>query len=353
MPPAAQVPSVPPSPLQLALDQLARGGELTEAATEAAVREMVGGTADPATIAALLVALRDKGESEAEVAGAVRALRGAMRQVEHPEPDTLVDTCGTGGGAVTTVNLSTAAAFVAAGAGVRIAKHGNRSFTSRSGSADVLESLGISLEVGPEHAAQVLADVGVVFLFAPNYHPAMRHVAPVRRTLGTATLMNLVGPLANPANARRQVVGVGDPARAAAVAGALARLGAIHALVVHAEVGMDEFSPVGETAIWEVRGGTVREWQFDPSQTPAAAASLAGLEGGEPADNAAQILSLLEAPARAGAALRGAVILNAAAAIYVAGLAPSLVAGIDAAIASLDSGRARERLEALRRAAPR
>lgn len=343
----------PSSSLQRALDQLAADGELTEAAAEAAMREMVGGTADPALIAALLVALRDKGETEAEVAGAVRALRAEMQQVADPEPDTLVDTCGTGGGRVTTVNLSTAAAFVAAGAGVRIAKHGNRSFTSRSGSADALEALGISLDVGADHATRVLSEVGVVFLFAPNYHPAMRHVAPVRRTLRTATLMNLVGPLANPANARRQVVGVGDPARAAAVAGALARLGAIHALVVHAAVGMDEFSPVGETAIWEVHGGAVREWQFDPSRTAAAAPSLAGLEGGAPAENAARIVALLEQPARAGAALRGAVVLNAAAAIYVAGLAPSLGAGIEAALTSLESGRARERLEALRRAAPR
>ena len=338
--------------LQGAVDRLARGLDLAEADSEAVFTEIVGGSAPAPLVAELLLALRAKGESAAEIAGAVRALRGAMRRLAHPRPDQLVDTCGTGGGAVTTVNISTAAAFLAAGAGVTIAKHGNRSYTSRSGSADVLEALDIAIDLKPEHAARVLEAVRIAFLYAPSYHPAMRHVAPIRRQLAVPTVMNLVGPLANPASVRRQVVGVGDPARAAAMAGALARLGAIHALVLHAAIGMDEISPVGTTAIWEIKDGHIREWEFDPGETAMGTPSLAGLEGGEPHENAARMLDLLERPAAAAAALRSAVVLNAAAAIYVAGLAPTLHSAVDAAMNSLESGRARERLEALRRAAP-
>jgi anthranilate phosphoribosyltransferase len=339
------------SALEGALARLAEGRDLDEAATEAVFAEIMSGSASAPLIADLLLALRAKGESAAEIAGAVRALRGAMRRVAHPEPERLVDTCGTGGGAITTVNISTAAAFLAAGAGVTIAKHGNRSYTSRSGSADVLEALGIAIDLDPEHAARVLNDVGIVFLFAPSYHPAMRHVAPIRRQLAVPTVMNLVGPLANPASVGRQVVGVGDPARAPAMAGALARLGAIHALVLHAAIGMDEISPVGTTAVWEIRDGHVREWEFDPGVTAIGTISLAGLEGGEPHENATKMMELLERPATAAPALRSAVVLNAAAAIYVAGIAPTLHAAVDAAMDSLQSGRARERLEALRGAA--
>ncbi len=312
----------------------------------------MSGQAPASVVAELLLALRAKGESAAEIAGAVRALRGAMRRVAHPRPDLLVDTCGTGGGAITTVNISTAAAFLAVGAGVPIAKHGNRSYTSRSGSADVLEALGIAIDLHPDRAARVLADVGIVFLFAPSYHPAMRHVAPIRRQLAVPTVMNLVGPLANPAGVGRQVVGVGDRTRGPAMAGALARLGVIHALVLHAAIGMDEISPVGKTAVWEITDGRVREWEFDPGETGLGTPSLVGLEGGEPHENAAKMIALLERPAAAPAALRGAVVLNAAAAIYVAGLAPTLHAAVDAAMESLVSGRARERLEALREVAP-
>lgn len=340
------------SALQSALDRLAAGFALDEASSEAAFGEIVLGTAPAPMIAGLLLALRAKGESAEEIAGAVRALRAAMRRVAHDRPDSLVDTCGTGGGAVTTVNLSTAAAFVAAGAGVSIAKHGNRSYTSRSGSADVLEALDIAIELEPEHAGRVLAEARIVFLFAPAYHPAMRHVAAVRRELAVPTVMNLVGPLANPASVGRQVVGVADPARAPAMAGALSRLGVVHALVVHAQIGMDEIAPTGETAVWEVHQGSVREWRFDPRTVSMSTPSLAGLEGGAPHQNAARLLDLLERPASAPAALRSAVVLNAAAAVYVGGLAPSLHAAVEIALASLESGRARERLEALRRAAP-
>ena len=339
--------------LQRGLGRVAEGVALEEAATEAVFAEIISGAAPPQQLADFLLALRAKGESAAEIAGAVRALRAAMRRVAHADPDRLVDTCGTGGGRVTTVNISTAAAFLAAGAGVSIAKHGNRSYTSRSGSADVLEALDIAIDLDPAHAGRVLDEARIVFLYAPLYHPAMRHVAPVRRQLGVPTLMNLVGPLANPASAGRQVVGVGDPTRAPAMAGALARLGAIHALVLHADIGMDEISPVGTTTIWEITDGRIREWQFDPGETAVGTSTLAGLEGGEPHENAAKLVALLERPAAAAAALRSAVVLNAAAAIYVAGLAPTLHAAVDAAVDSLESGRARDRLEMLRRVAPR
>ncbi len=345
-------PESPHSALQSALDDLAAGTPLGEIQVGAAVAEMVSGSAQAPLVAAFLMALREKGESDVDIAGAVRALKAAMLTVGHATPHLLVDTCGTGGGRVTTVNLSTAAAFVAAGAGVPIAKHGNRSYSSRSGSADVLEALGVSIDLDAAHASRVLADIGIAFLFAPNFHPAMRHVAPVRRELKVATLMNLVGPLANPAGAVRQVVGVGDPARAPMMAGALARLGATHALVVHATIGMDEFSPVGPTQIWEVHEGKVREWQFDPGKTSLSSHTLDGLEGGEPAENAAKLAALLERPSRAAPALRAAVLLNAAAAIYVSGRVGTMGAAIDAAVDALESGRAMEKLEALRASTP-
>ena len=348
------MPNADPSPLpshhalRSAVAAVASGSSLDEASAEAAVRDIIGGSAPHDLIAELLLGLRAKGESAEEVAGAVRALRSTMLRVVHHDPGSLVDTCGTGGGMVTTINVSTAAAFVAAGAGAVIAKHGNRSYTSRSGSADVLESLGVKIDLTPERAAAVLQDVGLVFLFAPTYHPAMRHVGPVRRQLGVPTLMNLVGPLSNPASAGRQVVGISDPARAPAVAGALARLGAVHALVVYAEIGMDEIAPVGATVVWEIHREQVRQWTFDPRDVSMHAPSLVGLEGGSPAENAERITQLLDRPDGAPVALRSAVILNAAAAIYVAGLAPSLVAAVELAVDSLGSGRARGQLELLR-----
>ncbi|HEY4101559.1 MAG TPA: anthranilate phosphoribosyltransferase [Gemmatimonadales bacterium] len=340
------------SALESAVDLLDRGERLDDAATEAAFVEIMSGAAPEALIERLLLALRSRGESADHVAGAVRALRQAMLRVAHSAPESLVDTCGTGGGVITTINVSTAAAFVAAGAGATIAKHGNRSYTSRSGSADVLEALGIAIDVAPDAAATILIAARLVFLFAPAYHPAMRHVGPARRRIKGPTLMNLVGPLANPASAGRQVVGVADRARGPILAGALARLGVTHGLVVHAEIGMDEISPVGKTAIWEVRGDSVREWTFDPGLAGMSTPSLDGLEGGEPGENAARIAHLFESPREAAPALRAAVILNAAAAAYVGGLAATLEDGIGVAMKALDSGSARERLEALRKAAP-
>src|SRR5215212_2550208 len=223
------------------------------------------GEATPVQTAALLMGLRAKGETADELAGAASALRNAMVRVELENPDTLVDTCGTGGGRIGTLNVSTAAAFVVAGAGVAVAKHGNRSYTSRSGSADVLEALGIDIELTPSRAPEVFRAAGLVFLFAPTYHPAMRHVGPVRRELGVATIMNLLGPLVNPAGVVRQVIGVADRARAPLVAEALAMLGTRHALVLHANVGMDEISPSGTTSVWEVKAGSIHTWELSPA----------------------------------------------------------------------------------------
>lgn len=339
--------------LRQALVRLSAGHSLSEREAEAAFTEIMSGEAPPASVGGLLLAMRTRGETPAEIAGAVRALRSAMRVVRSGNPERLVDTCGTGGGRITTLNLSTAAAFVAAGAGVAVAKHGNRSFTSRSGSADVLEALGVALDLTPEAAADVLASVGLVFLFAPAYHPAMRHVAPIRRELGVPTLLNLVGPLANPAGAIRQVVGVADPTRAPIVAAALGRLGASHALVVHADVGMDEISPVGNTSVWEIRDGAVSEWRLEPAKFGLEAKSLAGLEGGEPAENAAKIEGLLRRPSAAAPALRAAVLLNAAAAAYVSGAALEWDGAVAAATTALDSGAAAARLDMIRRLAGR
>src|SRR5438876_11908402 len=252
----------PGNALQGAIHKLAYREPLTAEDAEAAFDVVMQGQATAVQVAALLSALRATGESPEVVAGVVRALRSAMVSLKADDPDGLVDTCGTGGGAVATFNISTAAAIVAAGAGVRIAKHGNRSFTSRCGSADVLEALGVPIEVTVPVMERALRDAGIVFMFAPLMHPAMRHVGPVRRELAIPTVMNIVGPLANPARAGRQVVGVADERRVPLLAGALKELGTRHALVVHGN-GMDEISPLATTRVIEIRDGQVDEWNID------------------------------------------------------------------------------------------
>jgi anthranilate phosphoribosyltransferase len=263
----------------------------------------------------------------------------------------LVDTCGTGGGRVGTLNISTAAAFVVAGAGVFVAKHGNRSYTSRSGSADVLEALGIGINQPPADAVATLRSTGLTFLFAPNYHPAMRHVGPVRKELGVSTIMNLLGPLVNPAGVLRQVIGVSEPGKAPLVAEALSSLGARHALVLHAHIGMDEISPSGPTSVWEVRDGEIETWEVEPARFGLACADLDGLSGGEPEENADRIERLLsgEKPL----AVRCAVLLNAAAALYVSDNGWSFEEALDRGRESLDSGAGAAVLSRLRVAAPR
>ncbi len=341
-----------PNPLRDALARLAAGAGLTEAEAQAAIEVVISGAAPPSDIGALLLGMRARGESPEEVAGTATALRMAMRRVVLPDRERLVDTCGTGGGLVRTLNISTAASLVAAGAGVPIAKHGNRSFSSKSGSADVLEALGVAIDIAPEALAEVMAAAGIVFLYAPTFHPAMRHAAPVRRELGVATVLNLAGPLANPAGVTRQVLGVADRGVGRLMAEALLRLGAEAALVVHARIGMDEIAPVGETDVWEVADGAVRSWVLDPATLGLATTSMAGTEGGEPAENAAAIAELFAAPTGAAIALRAAVLLNAAAAILVSGTVATFAEGVERATASLDEGQAFDRLERLRAASP-
>jgi anthranilate phosphoribosyltransferase len=340
-----------PDPLVHALRALAGGDRLTEAQVTAAFTVLMRGEAPAERAAAFLMGMRVQGERGPEVAGAARALRAVMRTVRLPAAMRAVDTAGTGGGIVTTFNVSTAAAFVAAGAGVPIAKHGNRSYTSKCGSADVFEALGVDLAAQADRAERLIPDVGMAFLFAPAFHPAMRFVAPVRRELSVPTVMNLVGPLANPARVERQVVGVADRERAPVIADALRRLEATHALVVHAEVGMDEISPSGRTLVWEVREGKVTEWEIEPGEFGAAWDDVRTLAGGEPKDNARRIELLLERPGKDPGG-RAAVILNAGAAIYVGGASKSLGEGVRLAGDAIEAGKGAAVLDAMRRATP-
>jgi anthranilate phosphoribosyltransferase len=341
--------SAPPvNALQGAIHKLAFHEPLTAEDAESAFTVVMKGEASAVQVAALLSALRATGETPDVVAGVVRALRSAMVSLSADDPDGLVDTCGTGGGAVSTFNISTAAAIVAAGAGVRIAKHGNRSFTSRCGSADVLEALGVPIEVAVPVMEAALREAGIVFMFAPLMHPAMRHVGPVRRELAIPTVMNIVGPLANPARAGRQVVGVADLERTPVLAGALSALGATHALVVHGEPGLDEVSPLGPTHVIEVRKGTTNRWTIHPDEHGFKKISRDDLAGSEPAENARIIEKILDGGGPKGA--RAAIVLNAAAAVYVSGRVKSYGDGVAAASDALDSGRAKKVLASLRRA---
>lgn len=339
----------PISALQHALRGLADGRSLSAEEAGAAFDAVMAGEASAVQTAALLFGLRSRGETADEVIGAAQALRRAMRRVALGRDSELVDTCGTGGGRVGTLNVSTGAAFVVAGAGVPVAKHGNRSFTSKSGSADVLEALGVAIDYPPERAPEIFANAGIVFLFAPTYHPAMRHAAPVRRELAVSTVMNILGPLANPAGVTRQVLGVADATRGPLLADALRGLGATHAMVVHADVGMDEISPGGTTTVWEVGPAGARTWRLDPATYGLSAASLNDLAGGTPADNARRLEALFRGEDRDSAARR-ALILNAAAALYVAGKGWTLEESIRRATEALDGGGAMTALERLRAA---
>ena len=322
------------------------GTHLTAAEAEGAFATIMSGEATPVAMAAFLIALRTKGVVPSEIAGGVRALRRAMRPVAAERAHELVDTCGTGGGGVRTFNVSTAAALAAAAAGVRVAKHGNRSFTSRSGSADVLEALGVRIELTPEQMGRVLAETGIVFMFAPLLHPAMRHVGPVRAELAVPTIMNLLGPLTNPAGVTRQLVGVSDPSWLELVAPALRDLGHRRALVVHGEPGMDELSPAGTTTVADLRGGEITTYAVRPADLGLERGRLDSLAGGTPAENAAVIMDVLDGRRRDSA--RSFVLANAGAAIYVAGLAESLRQGVAMAAEAIDRGLATRKLAELR-----
>jgi anthranilate phosphoribosyltransferase len=326
-----------------ALQRLLDGRDLTRAQARDVMDGVMRGEATPAQIAAVLIALRVKGETVNEIAGFAEAMRAHVVRV-RPERDDLVDTAGTGGDGAHTLNISTAAALVAAAAGAGVAKHGNRAVSSACGSADVLEALGFELEQEPSRIARSIDELGFGFMFAPTHHPAMRHAAPVRRDLGTRTVFNVLGPLTNPADARAQVVGVYTPELVPTVAEVLARLGARRAFVVHGAGGIDELSPSGPNLVGEVEGRHVRARVIDPLDLGTPRAPPSELAGGAPAENAAAIRSVL---AGANGGRRSAILLNAAGAIAAAGHAADLAEGLELAREAIDSGAAAERLEKL------
>lgn len=326
-----------------ALGRLLEGSDLAREEARRVTGEIMRGEATPAQIGGFLVALRMKGETPDEIAGCAEAMRDHALPVSPRRRD-LIDTAGTGGDGAGTLNLSTAAGLVAAAAGAGVAKHGNRAVSSASGSADVLEALGFSLDLTPERIADSIDELGFGFLFAPAHHPAMRHAGPVRRELATRTVFNVLGPLTNPAGARAQLVGVYARELAGTVAQVLALLGAERALVVHGAGGIDELSPAGPNVVFEVEGGGVRETLLDPADLGVPRCEPEDLAGGTPEQNAAAILEVFDG---AAGPRRDAVLLNAAAALRIAGLADDLREGLAAAAEVVDRGAAAAKLETL------
>ncbi len=324
-----------PGRLRLVLGALMRGEALEVVTVERLFGALMDGELAEAEAAALLVALRMKGETGEELAAAARAMR--ERAVPVAAPAGALDTCGTGGDGAETVNISTAAALVAAAGGVCVAKHGNRSVSSRCGSADVLEASGVRLDVSPEGLGRLMAELGIAFLFAPRLHPAMRAVMPVRRALGVRTTFNLLGPLTNPAGVRRQVVGVWGPEVLPLVARALAELGAEHALVVHSADGLDEISVAAPTAALEVRDGQITgELLIEPAALGLGGLDSSQLRGGDVAENARRLAAILGGEERSAAA--AAVAVNAGAALWIGGAAVSLAEGTAQALELLATG---------------
>ena len=327
--------------LREALRKAASGETLTEGEAERALETIMEGTAPPAATAALLTALRVRGESVPEIVGFARAMRRFAARVEAPEG--VVDTCGTGGDAKGTINVSTAAAFVARGAGVTIAKHGNRAATSQAGSADVLEALGAEIELGPDQVSLCIKESGIGFMFARTHHPAMKFVAPVRAELPFRTIFNLLGPLTNPAGAKRQLIGVFGGAYVRPVAEALRSLGAQKALIVHGTDGMDEITVTDRTLVAEVGGTGIEEYEISPEDFGLSRHAPDGLLGGDAHLNARILRDVLSGE-ETGAA-RDVVLLNAGAAIYVAGEAKTIEEGVRLATESIGSGAALAALE--------
>jgi anthranilate phosphoribosyltransferase len=325
------------------IEKLSRREDLTADDASAAMARIMDGEAAPAQIAGLLVALRLKGERPQEVVGFARTMRARAVKLSRTYPEAF-DTCGTGGDGAGTFNISSIVALVVAACGVRVAKHGNRSVSSRCGSADVFEALGVNVGAPPAIVERSLVDAGVAFFFAPTFHPSMRHAGPVRRDLGVRTAFNLLGPLTNPAGALRQIVGVPRPELTELVARALALLGSERAWVVHGADGLDEISTTGYTKVSEARAGYVRTFYVHPADFGLPKAVPADLQGGDAAVNAAvvrQVLSGAPGPAR------DVVLLNAAAALLVAGVTPTIGEGLERAAEAIDSGDASARLEHL------
>ena len=331
--------------MKQALRRLLDGKSLSRAQAREAMSDVMDGRATPAQIAAFLAALRVRGETYEELVGFAQAMRARATRVRVRRRD-LLDTCGTGGDGSGTFNISTTVAFIAAGAGAFVAKHGNRSVSSRCGSADVLEALGVRTDIGARAMARCVERAGVGFLFAPSLHPAMRHAAPVRRELGARTVFNLLGPLANPAGARRQLLGVYSPALVPVVARALEELGAQEAVVVSSKDGLDELSLGAVNVVAHLRRGRVSVRELDARSLGLARRRIDELRGGEPAKNARICLSVLQGDR--GAA-REVCLLNAAAALVAAGLAAGLARGLELAQRSIDDGAALHALQRLRR----
>jgi anthranilate phosphoribosyltransferase len=324
-----------------AIKTLVAGKDLSPREVEAAMDAILSGDATPAQIAAFVVGLRMKGESSDEIAAAARSLRRHGESIQPNVGGPLLDTCGTGGDGLHTFNISTASAIVAAACGVFVAKHGNRAVSSKAGSADVVEALGVRIDLPKEAVQRCIEDVGIGFLFAPRHHAAMRHAAPIRRELGIRTLFNLLGPLSNPASATHQVVGVFDPARVEQLASALGTLGLEAAWVVHGDGGLDEVSPSGPTRVAELRNGAVRTFELSPPDFGVDPVAVEALRGGDAHDNADIIRGVLGG--EAGPA-RVAVVVNAAAALCVTGVAANPKAGAERAAEALDSGAAERTL---------
>jgi anthranilate phosphoribosyltransferase len=333
---------VPNDILTRAIDEVAAGSHLTVDHASAVLDEVMEGRASEVQTAAFLIALRSKGETVAELVGLARTMRRLSAEVETSRGD-LVDTAGTGGGP-STFNISTASAFVAAGAECAVAKHGNRSSTSRSGSADLLEALGVKIDLDPRDVSRCIEEIGFGFMFAPRHHAAMKHVAPVRKELAVRTIFNFLGPLTNPAGAERQLLGVSDRRYQETIAEALVGLGCSRALVVCADDGVDELSVTGRTRVVEVKDGGTQEWFVTPEDLGIGRAELAAIGGGSPEENAAVVRGVLAG--EAGPA-RDVVVLNAGAAIRAGGGAHDLASGADRAAEAIDSGAAEGVLERL------
>ena len=312
-----------------------RGEDLDDAATSSAMAAIMAGDVPPVRVAALLVALRAKGETAEEIAGLVSSMRRFALSVDAPAD--AVDTCGTGGDRAGTFNVSTVAAIVAAGAGATVVKHGNRAASGRCGSADLLEDWGVVIDLPPAGVQACLDEVGIGFCFAPTFHPAMRHVMPARRELGVPTVFNFLGPLTNPGGVTRQTIGVSDPAMAPKMADVLARLGARHALVFHGADGLDELTTTGPSTVWEVRDGHVATWQLDPEQLGLPRAATQDLMGGGVSANRRIADAVLQG---APGAPRDIVVLGAGAALYTTDRVGTISDGMAAAAAAIDDGRA-------------
>lgn len=317
------------------LTRLVRGENLDDATTAAAMGSIMNGEATPVQVAGFLMALRAKGETAEEIAGLVRGMRSFALRVEVDGP--VVDTCGTGGDRAGTFNVSTLAAVVAAGAGAKVAKHGNRAASGNCGSADLLEAWGIVIDLPPEGVRACIEDVGIGFCFAPTFHPSMRHAVVPRRELGVPTVFNFLGPLTNPAGARHQTIGVSDAGMAEKMAGVLAKVGTTHALVFHGGDGLDELTTTGPSTMWEVRGDEVVRSQFDPQDVGIPRSSVADLKGGDVAEN----LRIAEAVlAGEQGARRDIVVLGAAAALVAADVVDGWETAVASASQAIDSGRA-------------